>query len=275
MAIGSMDELVAAMTAATAQNISWNKSAAATEAAGTFFDMCQTPGIPGAMATPDAASSGGTSYTGSAAGGLPFTAPTGGDTTYLLAFNATCGSTPSNIYMIDRLWACRGLSIALGATTAVTGMTNISRYNGGVGAEIWYWCITNSTFAAGTMTVTYTNSDGVSGRTCTIPIAPNATSPLSNGQCYVGSLQAGDTGVRSVQSVTNTSCSFGAGGSHGLFVAKRLVTGPMTINSPGIAIDGLRTGLQQIDTDACLNFIMLCSTNASGYWAGNLILVQG
>lgn len=274
MAISSMDQLVAAMTAATAQNITWNKTAAPAEAVGTFFDLCQTPGIPGAMATPDAASSGGTSYTGSAAGGLPFTAPTGGQSTYLAAFNATSAS-PASIYMIDRLWACRGLSITLGATTTVTGMSNITRYSSGVGAEIWYWCITGGTFSAGTMTITYTNSAGVAGRTCTVAIAPGSASPLTTGQCYVGSLQAGDTGVRSVQSVTNTSCSFGAGSSHGLFVAKRIITAPMTINSPGTSLDALRTGLQQIDTDACLNFITLCSSSTSPYWAGNVLLVQG
>jgi hypothetical protein len=274
MAISSMDQLVAAMTAATAQNIPWNKTAATPEAAGTFFDLSQTAGVPGAMATPDAASSGGTSYTGSAAGGLPFTAPSGSNSLYLASVNATC-SVPNSLYIIDRLWACRGLSTTLGATSTVTGMSNITRYSSGVGAEIWYWCITASTFVAGTMTVTYTNSAGVAGRTCTISLAPGSTSPLTTGQCYVGSLQAGDTGVRSVQSVTNTSCSFG-GGSHGLFVAKRIITAPMTINSPGTTLDGLRTGLQQIDSNACLNFVQLCSSAVStGLWAGSVQLIEG
>ena len=273
MAISSMDQLVAAMTAATAQNIPWHKTAAATEGAGTYFDLSQTAGQPGTMATPDAASSGGTSYTGSAAGGLPFTAPTGGSSTYLAAFTATC-SIPANLYLTDRLWACRGLSTTAGATTTVTGMSNITRYSSGIGAEIWYWCITApSSGGSGTMTVSYTNSAGVSGRTCTITLGAG-TPPPTAGQCYVGSLQAGDTGVQSIQSVTNTSTSF-VGGSHGLFVAKRLVTAPITITSAGVSIDGLSTGLQQVNTNACLNFIQLCTSTSSGLWAGNLLLVQG
>lgn len=273
MAIANMDQLVAAMTATSAQNIPWNKATTTGEGAGTFHDLSQIAGVPGVMATPDAASSGGTSYTGSAAGGLPFAAPAAGESTYLLSFNATC-SVPGHVYMIDRLWACRGLSGTLGATTAVTGMTNISRYSSGVGAEIWYWCITApSSGGSGTMTVSYTNSAGVSGRSCTITLG-GGTPPPSTGQCYPGSLQAGDTGVQSIQSVTNTSTSF-VGGSHGLFVARRLVTAPITINSPGVSLDGLRTGLQQIDTSACLNFLVLCSAATTGMWAGNIIFVQG
>jgi len=273
MAISSMDQLVAAMTAATAQNLTWNKTSTTSEGAGTFFDLSQTPGVPGAMLTPDAASSGGTSYTGSAAGGLPFTAPSVGESTYLLTFSAT-SNFPGTIYLTDRLWACRGLSTTAGATTTVTGMSNITRYSSGVGAEIWYWCITApSSGGSGTMTVSYTNSAGVSGRTCTITLGAG-TPPPTAGQCYPGSLQAGDTGVQSIQSVTNTSTSF-VGGSHGLFVAKRLLTAPTVTGLPGVALDGLRTGLQQVDTNACLNMLLLCSSTNSGYWAGNLTLVQG
>lgn len=273
MAISSMDQLVAAMTAATAQNIPWNKSSTTGEGAGTFFDLSQTAGVPGAMLTPDAASSGGTSYTGSAAGGLPFTAPAVGDTTYLLSFTASA-SVPGTLYLTDRLWACRGLSTTAGATTTVTGMSNITRYSSGIGAEIWYWCITApSSGGSGTMTVSYTNSAGVSGRTCTITLGAGSPPPTA-GQCYVGSLQAGDTGVQSIQSVTNTSTSF-VGGSHGLFVAKRLLTAPIVTSVPGASLDGLRTGLQQIDTNACLNMLLLCSSTSTGYWSGNLHLVQG
>ena len=273
MAISNMDELVAAMTAATAQNIAWNKASAPSEGAGTFFDFSQTVGVPGAMATPDAASSGGTSYTGSAAGGLPFTAPTGGNSTYLLSFNAT-SNIAGSLYLTDRLWACRGLSTTAGATTTVTGMNNISRYNSGVGAEIWYWCITApSAGGSGTMTVSYTNSAGVSGRTCTITLGAGSPPPTA-GQCYVGSLQAGDTGVQSIQSVTNTSTSF-TGGSHGLFIAKRLLTAPIAGTTIGASFDGFSTGMQQIDTNACLNFIVLCSATQTGFWQGNIHLVQG
>ncbi len=278
MAIQNIDQLIAAITTGSAQNITWNKTSATSEGAGTFFDLCQTTGIPGSMATPASTSVGGTTYTGSAAGGLPFTAPTAGSNTYLLSFTAA-GSQIGTLYLIDRLWACSGLAVATGSTSTIVGMPTITRYSpvsgsSGVGAEIWYWCITApSAGGSGYMTVSYTNSEGVSGRTCVINLAAG-TPPPTAGQCYPGSLQAGDKGVQSIQSVTNTNISF-TGGTHGLFVVKRLLTAPTVTGLPGIALDGLRTGLQQIDTNACLNFILLCGTTITGYWSGNLVLVQG
>lgn len=274
MAISNMDGLVAAMTASTAQNIPWNKTGTSTEGAGTFLDMSQVAGIPSAIATAAAASVGGTSYSGSSAGGLPFVAPSGSNTLYLSSYNAT-SSVPGSIYLTDRLWACSGLSTTLGATTNVTGMSNITRYNSGVGAEIWHQTISapGAGTGSGIMTISYTNSAGVSGRTATITLGAGSPPP-SAGQCYPATLQAGDTGVRSIESATNTSLTF-TGGSHGLFVARRLLTTPITINSPGATVDGLGTGLQQIDPNACINFILLCSQTLSGYWAGNVLLIEG
>lgn len=270
MAINNMNELVNAMTTSL-QNIPWSKTSAATEGTGTFFDFSQTTGVPGAIATPDAASSGGTSYTSATAGALPFTAPVGGQTTYLLNFNAT-STVAGSLYLVDRLWACRNLTGTLGATTAVVGMSDITRYNSGVGAEIWFWAIAGGAYTAGDITVSYTNSAGVSGRTCTINIGTGSATPFTAGQCFVGGLQAGDTGVRSVQSVTNTSASFSSGG---LIIARRLVTAPSANNCVGVSMDGLRTGLQQIDSNACLGMILLCTTTITGYWTGNIQLVQG
>lgn len=273
MAIANMDQLVAAMTSATAQNIPIQKTAVTSEGSGTFFDLFYTTGFPGAGATPTAASSGGTSYTVATAGAIPFNAPSGSQQTYISAFNISCTQT-SNIFLIDRLWACSGLATALSATTTVTGMTNISRYNSGVGAEIWYVCLTApASGGSGIITVSYTNSLGVSGRTCTITLGAG-TPPPTAGQCYVGSLQAGDTGVQSIQSATNTTNSF-SGGTHGLLVAKRIFSAPISPSVSGIAIDGLQSGLQTLDTNACLNLIMLCSTTNTGFVVGNIMLVQG
>jgi hypothetical protein len=273
MAISSMDTLVAAMTASTAQVLTWNKTNISTEGAGTFHDLAQVAGFPGAMLTPDDAGSGGSSLTSASTGALPFTAPSGGSTLYLLNFSAT-STQPGSIYMTDRLWACRGLATGSGATTTVTGMSNITRYDGGVGAEIWYWCISApSAGGSGSMTVSYTNTAGVSGRTATITLGAGSPPP-STGQCYPASLQAGDLGVRSIQSVTNSATSF-TGGTHGLVVAKRIVTAPISTSSVGTSMDGLRTGMQQIDSNACLNFVLLCTASTSGFWVGSIQLVEG
>lgn len=270
MAISSMDQLVAAMTAATAQNLTYCKMSGAAKASGAFFDHFFNSGIPGPGNTPDAASSGGISLTRTSIGAMPFTAPTGGNITYLAGLNIS-STQAGSLYLFDRLWSCRGLSTTLSATTAVTGMTSITRYDNGVGAEIWYTCLTApSAGGTGTMTVSYTNSDGVSGRSSTITL----TGVQTQYQCFQGTLQDNDKGVRSIQSVTNTSVSF-TGGSHGLFVARRLATCPIASAVSGMCLDGLQTGLQQIDTDACLSWVGLCSGTNTGAVIGNLQLVQG
>lgn len=274
MAIANMDQLVAAMTASSAQLLTWNKSSATSEGAGTYFDHFLNDGIPGTGATPADASLGGTTYTLASQGGIAFTAPSMGQTTYLLSFSAS-STQQGSIYLTDRLWACSGLATGAGATTTVTGMTNISRYNSGVGAEIYYVCLVapSAQTANMTMSVSYTNSDGTSGRTATVTLGAGTPPPTKN-QMYPFSLQAGDKGVRSIQSVTNTSGSF-TGGTHGLVVAKRLVAAHAAIASNGMLVDGLKLGLPQIANDACLNFISMSTSTASGYLNGTLLLIQG
>lgn len=273
MSISSMDQLVEAMTASTSQVLTWHKTAAATEGAGTYFDHHLVGGVPGAGSTPAAASSGGTTYTLASQGGLAFTAPTGGQLTYALCWSIS--STQAGTMMLyDRLWACSGLATGAGGTTTVTGMTAITRYSGGVGAGIWYVCLTAPSAQTANMTisVTYTNSDGVSGRTATVVLSAGSPPPTAN-QAYPFALQSGDKGVQSIQSVTNTSGSF-TGGTHGLMVGKVLAAAHCAIGNNGMMMDGLKMGLPQIPDTACLNFLSVCSTTNTGYWTGTLNLVQ-
>lgn len=274
MAISSMDQLVAAMTASTAQVLTWHKTAATSEGAGTYFDHFLVAGIPGAGSTPTAASSGGTTYTLSSQGGLPFTAPVGSNITYALAWSVAC-TQAGNIMLYDRLWACSGLATGAGSTTTVTGMTNISRYSGGLGATIWYVCLTAPSAQTANMTLTcsYTNSDGVSGRTATVVLGAGSPPPTAN-QCYPFALQAGDTGVQSIQSVTNSVGGL-TGGTHGLMVGKVLMSSHCTIGGNGMLLDGLKTGMPQLASGACLNFLSISTTTNTGYLTGTLTLVEG
>ncbi len=274
MAISSMDTLVAAMTASTAQVLTWHKSAVTAEAAGTYSDLFLVAGNPGAGTTPAAASAGGSSYSGTGDAGLVFTLPIGGQLTYVLSWSAS-NSLAGTIMLYDRLWACSGLGTGAGVTTTVTGMTPITRYSGGEGALLWYVCLTapSAQTAGMTITASYTNSDGVSGRTASVVLS-GGSPPPSQYQAYPFSLQAGDKGVQSVQSVTNSVGSF-TGGTHGLVVCKTLMTAPCPIGSNGLLVDGLKMGLPQLDDDASLNMMVLASTTNTGYWSGTITLVQG
>ena len=273
MAISSMDTLVAAMTASTAQQLQYSKISVASEGAGTFFDLFYTAGFPGAASAPAAASSGGTSHANGDAGSLVFTAAGVGQSSYLAGLSISC-TVLGSFYLTDRLWACSGLSTVNGATTTVTGMSNITRYSGGVGAEIWYVCLSTPSAQSGsTMTISYTNSSGVSGRTATVTLA-SGTPPPTAGQCYPAQLQAGDVGVQSIQSVTNSSLSF-TGGTHGLLVARRLLSMAGSSSTAGTVLDGLQTGLQIIDDAACLSMIAMCSTTSTGFVLSSINIIQG
>lgn len=274
MAISSMDQLVAAMTASTAQVLTWHKTAAVSEGAGTFFDHFLVAGLPGAGSTPANASAGGTSYTLASQGGVPFTPAIGSNVTYVLSWSLTC-TQAGNIMLYDRLWACSGLATGAGASTTVTGMTDITRYSGGIGATIWYVCLTapSAQTANMTLSVTYTNSDGVSGRTATVVLGAGSPPPTAN-QCYPFTLQAGDKGVKSIQSVTNTVGSF-TGGSHGLLVAKVLMTAHCPIGNNGMVVDGMKMGLPELESTSVLNFISISSTTNTGYLAGTLTFIEG
>lgn len=274
MAISSMDTLVAAMTASTAQVLTWHKSAVTAEGAGTYADLFLVAGNPGAGTTPAAASAGGTSYSGTGDSGLVFTPPIGGQLTYVLSWSVS-NSLAGTVMLYDRLWACSGLGTGAGVTTTVTGMTPITRYSGGEGALLWYVCLTapSAQTAGMTITASYTNSDGVSGRTGSIVLSGGSPPPTAN-QAYPFSLQAGDKGVQSVQSVTNSVGSF-TGGTHGLLVCKTLMAAPCPTGGNGILVDGLKLGLPQLDDDASLNILTLSSTTNTGYWVGTLTLVQG
>jgi hypothetical protein len=274
MAISSMDTLVAAMTASTAQVLTWHKSAITADAAGTYSDLFFAAGNPGAGQVPAAASVGGTSYSGTADAGLVFTPPIGGQLTYVLSWSVG-NSLTGTVMLYDRLWACSGLATGAGATTTITGMTPVTRYNGGEGALLWYVCfVAPGAQPSGlTITASYTNSDGVSGRTGSIVMSAGAP-PVAQYQAYPFTLQAGDKGVQSVQSVTNSVAAF-TGGSHGLMICKTLMSAPCPIGSNGILVDGLKMGLPQIDDDASLNFMMLAGSANTGYWTGTITLVQG
>lgn len=60
--------------------------------------------------------------------------------------------------------------------------------------------LSGGTFA--TVTITYTNQDGVSGRTATVGALPTANPPAGSGYFVAPHLQAGDTGMLSVQGMS-------------------------------------------------------------------------
>lgn len=101
--------------------------------------------------------------------------------------------------LVDRLWVSGFMGNA-GGTINSADMP--ARSNNGLGYHLYYATRSGVTYTTGmTPVVTYTNSDGVAGRVGTAHASPIAATAHCMGP--IG-LQAGDVGVKSVQSVSFT-----------------------------------------------------------------------
>jgi hypothetical protein len=178
------------------------------EADGVYNSMWLSTGWPGAGSAPSSGLSGAALSAGATgcgvAGQLPFPALADGDSCY---FNRGVVTTNvgSHVIFADRLWSNSGLvPTTVGAQTVTSAAFPARDLNGssnGVGVEVGIevFAATTNVGAVTTITMSYTNSDGTAGRTATIPSFPATCQPVA---LIPFTLQSGDQGVRSIQTVT-------------------------------------------------------------------------
>lgn len=187
-------------------------------------------GNPGAGAAPGAVAV----PTSATLGAIPLTNASGGREKRLIA--AVFGTGPasavaSDVYtdigIYDRLLHQSNLS---GTTTGAQNVQSgsgvvLTRHTDGVGNEIWIEIYGTAIGATPqTVTCSYTNQAGTSGRTTiAIPIGAAAGTSALKSICEVARLplQAGDTGVRSVETLT-LSGSTGTAGVMGVTIVNRV-----------------------------------------------------
>lgn len=219
-----------------------------------------TPGVAGAALT---------SYTGQ----IPFTNPVSGNT-YLAGVRRTGSLVQSTLMIVDRLWHNSGLDRSLTTAQTVNSVAWPARdLNGSTNGEGVYLAVEiSATINSGgpTLSVSYTNSAGVSGRTG-VGILPTRSSP-PQGHWFPIGLEAGDTGVRSVQTFT-LSATWGTAGSFNL-VAYRPVA-MVNFNAGTFqysADDALTLAMPQLWDNSVLQNVSVSSVNGST--DGGPILVQ-
>jgi hypothetical protein len=176
----------------------------------------------------------------------------------------------------DRLWHNSGL--VMNSTTAQTinsvawPARDINQSTNGEGVYIGFEITTNAGAGTPTFSMSYTNSAGVSGRTSNNIIAVVASS--NAGFMYVMGLQAGDTGVRSIQSFT-LSASMTSGVAH--LVAFRPLTFTQHYNVQGQSgqgwEDAFNLGMPQVWPDSCL--MMIGGRTGVNFFYGQIDLTQG
>jgi hypothetical protein len=178
--------------------------------------------------------------------------------------------------LVDLLNVSGGLSGTV--TTAQT--TNLptaalTRHTTGEGVMAGIVIYSTVGTTATTVTISYTNSAGVSGRTST-PTSFGGSGFREPAILIPIPLQAGDTGIRSIESVTVTATT-GTAGNFGVCMFKPLAMISLESATGTMPLDSVSTGciigsLAEIDPDACLAISLFSATATS--LTGALILSE-
>jgi hypothetical protein len=209
--------------------------------------------------------------TNASVGALPFTSPTGGRQAWQLQGWAT-GLVPGTLVLYDRLLHIGGLNGTV--TTAQTVGGTLTRNTGGVGNMMWAEIYTNIGATARTLTASYTNQAGTSGRT-SIATPIGATGFLEATRVLLMPLASGDTGVQAVASVT-LSATTGTAGNFGVTVAKPLAyIGVGGAGAPGWRdfITGL-PGIPELPVGCCPALLWFPSTTTAPEIFGGINSVE-
>jgi hypothetical protein len=200
-------------------SVPFMKSGTASDTIGYWYCTSKDPGFPGAWA-PGTPGVNGRVTNGTAApdnGCIPIRNPATGAN---FLTEVSMGSSVAHAHLFfDVLWVNSGLVVTTTTAQAITTPTlparDVNGTTNGEGCMIGVLTTTANTNAAviSNSTVQYTNSDGTAGRTATLSNIAGSQFPVTPvvGTIVWFSLQAGDKGVRSIQSITlNTSLGAGA-----------------------------------------------------------------
>lgn len=138
-------------------------------------------------------------------GQIPYYHPGGGLRSYLARFSATCDQA-GLLIVADRLWSNGGITITSATAQTINSPTLPARDNAGTSNGDGVICMLEASAVVGaaspTLTLNYTNESGVSGRTATNQLTTGSTS--QTGVSWMFGLQAGDTGIRTIESYTQS-----------------------------------------------------------------------
>ncbi|ALG67875.1 hypothetical protein [Beggiatoa leptomitoformis] len=264
--IQNWDSVIAACNAQ--QVLNFYAPSTTTKGAGTFFNYWGTTWTYGAGVTPSTGA--GQTFNKDSVGAIRFTAPPSGEKLYLGKWFMS-SSVASSFFLYDFLWGNSGLvgnSLTLQAINSVALPTRASN---GEGVQLWVNFYQGTDNAAPSITIKYTNSEGVANRTATATIP--ATNPVV-GQAFPVLLQAGDKGVQSIQSFQMATVTPSAG-DIGLMLVKQV--SEMSLQQANVAEsrDPIALLLPQIDENAAISIMQMCTTTVSGIQQGTFRLLAG
>jgi hypothetical protein len=255
------------------------KTSTATDVVGCWYCTSKDGGYPGAWAVGTPGVNGrvtdGTLSTDY--GCIPIAnAVTGAN--YLTAIEMASSVNHTNDFF-DVLWVNTGLVVTTTTAQSITTPTlparDVNGTTNGEGCTIALLLTTASTLAAAgaNLTVNYTNSSGVAGKTARLSAIAGSQVPATPviGTIVWFQLDAGCTGVRSIQGITLTTSM--VTGSISLMICRDIATigtavvnvsTPKVIGSPGI----------RLYNGTCLLHNILCSATTATFFSGSLVVME-
>jgi hypothetical protein len=253
MAIQTLNEYLAAPK----KTVNYVKTASRTSVAAIPFSVFDLAGTPGAGTLAVGNTTAGIVPTDAIAGYPPIDS-FGALKGYIGAFDFG-SSVACRATLFDTLFSAG--AFAFNAAATLTGQPSYAARipeNGGyVRTEIWIEAVTAFTGNL-SVAVTYTNQDGVAGRT-TGTVGTGAA--LIVGRMQQLPLQSGDSGVQSIQSITATVATAGTFNVH---VLRRLKQCRVRINNDGDTHDFLKSRMPEVFETSALRTVISTDGTATG-----------
>lgn len=261
------------------RTVKFMKTTTASDAAGYWYCSAKDGGFPGAWApgTPGVNGRVTDGTTAADYGCLPIQNPAIG-ANYMTAVELASSVNHTHDFF-DVLWVNSGLVVTTTTAQAITTPTlparDVNGTTAGEGCMIALYFSAASTLAAAgaNLTVSYTNSKGVAGRTANLSAIAGSQVPATPviGTIVWFNLQAGDTGVQSIQSIT-LGTSMLTGTIH-LMITRDVVTVgtsiPNVSTPKNIAAPGIR-----LYNGTCLLHNMLTSATTATFITGSVVITE-
>lgn len=255
------------------------KTGTAADTAGYWYCTSKDGGFPGAWApgTPGINGRATSGTTSNDNGCIPIKNPAVG-ANYLTELQMAASVNHSHLFF-DCLWVNSGIVVTTTTAQAITTPTlpprDVNGTTNGEGCMIAMLTTTANTNAAviSNTTISYTNSDGVSGRAATLSAIAGSQIPATPviGTIVWFNLQAGDKGVQSIQSIT-LGTSLG-GGAVSLMICRDIATiGTNVVNVSAQKVVGA-PGIR-LYNDTCLLHCVLASATTATFFSGELSIAE-
>jgi len=207
---------------------------------------------------------------------MRFVNPAGGKNKHLAIINALA-TQAGQLLVFDRLVETSGLdsNVTTSQTVNTVALPTGRDGNGGTNGdnvECWLEIYTQVGTTARTINVTYTNQAGTSGQVGTGTIG--GTNDRDVGRLIPITLAAGDTGVRSVQSVQVQTGGTGTSGNFGVTLLRRLTMLDLPISSNGWVKGPFETGMPQVFADSCIAMAFLSATSTTANIYGQIVYAE-